>query len=164
MTTQLQRATILRVGSGFGLGGGSSLVSSVALAAETAAKAAPKAAPLATDFSQISSLVVSLVFILCLILICAWLVKRVSGIAHAGSQHLKVLGSLAVGNKERALLISAGDKQLLLGVATGTVSLLHVFDEPVVSADQLANETNFASTLKQLTGRGAANTSAHSKD
>ncbi len=151
MTTLFQRATIL----GFGL----SLVSTAAIAAEPAAKAGP----LAIDFSQISSLVVSLAFILCLILICAWLVKRVSGITHAGSQHLKVLGALSVGNKERALLISAGEKQLLLGVATGSVSLLHVFEEPVVSADELATEKNFAATLKQLTGRGTDAASATGK-
>ncbi len=160
MKILLQHATIL----GFGLGTCCSFVSSVALAAEPAAKAAAKAVPLATDFSQISSLAVSLVFILCLILLCAWLVKRVSGITHAGSQHLKVLGALSVGNKERALLISAGDKQLLLGVATGSVSLLHVFDEPVVSTTELASEKRFANTLKQLTGRNAADTSTRGND
>ena len=151
MKALLQQATILGFGFGFG--------SATAIAAEPAAKAVP----LATDFSQISSLVVSLVFILCLILICAWLVKRVSGITHAGSQHLKVLGALSVGNKERALLISAGEKQLLLGVATGSVTLLHVFEEPVVSAAELATEKNFASTLKQLTGRGTDDASASGK-
>ncbi|MGI9293551.1 MAG: flagellar biosynthetic protein FliO, partial [Pseudomonadales bacterium] len=116
MKTLLQRITLFCCG----------VFCTSALAAEPAAKAAP----IATDFAQISSLVVSLVFILCLILICAWLVKRVSGITHTGSQQLKVLGALSVGSKERALLISAGETQLLLGVATGSVSLLHVFDEP----------------------------------
>lgn len=149
MKTLLQRANIPAFGFGF------SFASTAALAAEPAAKATP----LTTDFSQISSLVVSLVFILCLILICAWLVKRVSAITHAGSQHLKVLGALSVGNKERALLISVGEKQLLLGVATGSVSLLHEFDQPVVSATELASENNFANTLKQLTGRGTAKVS-----
>lgn len=153
MKTLIRQATI------FGSGVGFSLVSIATIAAEPATKAAP----LATDFSQISSLIVSLVFILCLIVICAWLVKRVSGITHAGSQHLKVLGALSVGNKERALLISAGEKQMLLGVATGSVSLLHVFDEPVVSDSELATEKNFANTLKQLTGRKAENTAATEK-
>ncbi|MGI9289476.1 MAG: flagellar biosynthetic protein FliO [Pseudomonadales bacterium] len=126
-----------------------------------AAESTAKSVPLATDFAQISSLVVSLVFILGLILICAWLVKRVSGITHAGSQQLKVLGALSVGSKERALLVSAGETQLLLGVASGSVSLLHVFDEPVVNADELSVENNFANTLKQMTGRGTAEVSAH---
>ena len=146
MKTLLQHATFFCFG----------IVGTSTLAAEPGAKVAP----LATDFSQISSLVVSLVFILCLILICAWLVKRVSGITHAGSQHLKVLGALSVGSKERALLITAGDTQLLLGVAAGSVSLLHVFDEPVVNAAELASENNFANTLKQMTGRKTAEVSA----
>ncbi len=129
-----------------------------------AAESAGKGAPLVTDFAQISSLVVSLVFILCLILICAWLVKRVSGITHAGSQQLKVLGALSVGSKERALLISAGETQLLLGVATGSVSLLHVFDEPVVNAAEASVENSFATTLKKMAGRGLTDVSARNHD
>lgn len=135
-------------------------VCSTALTAEPVTKAAP----IATDFAQISSLVVSLVFILCLILICAWLVKRVSGITHAGTQQLKVLGALSVGSKERALLISAGDTQLLLGVAAGSVSLLHVFDEPVVCADEVVSENKFANTLKQMTGGGLGEVTARGND
>lgn len=121
--------------------------------AATGAENGVKAVPVAADFAQISSLLGSLVFILCLILICAWLVKRVSGVSHAGSQHLRVLGALSIGSKERAVLVSAGQTQLLLGVASGSVSLLHVFDKPVVSAEELAAASNFASTLKQLTGQ-----------
>jgi flagellar protein FliO/FliZ len=42
-----------------------------------------------------------------------------------------VLADLPLGQKERAVLIRVGTKQILLGVAPGRVSTLHVLSEPV---------------------------------
>lgn len=69
-----------------------------------------------------------------LILALAWAARRFSVINALGGQGMKVLSALPVGNRERVVLVQVGDKQVLLGVAPGQVSLLHVFDEPVVPA------------------------------
>ena len=44
---------------------------------------------------------------------------------------LDVLADLPLGQKERAVLIRVGTTQILLGVAPGRVSTLHVLAEPV---------------------------------
>jgi flagellar protein FliO/FliZ len=42
-----------------------------------------------------------------------------------------VLAELPLGQKERAVLVRCGATQLLLGVAPGRVSTLHVLAEPI---------------------------------
>ena len=44
---------------------------------------------------------------------------------------LQVVTEIAVGQKERVVLVQVGKQQLLIGVAPGRVSTLHVLDEPV---------------------------------
>jgi flagellar protein FliO/FliZ len=66
-----------------------------------------------------------------LILALAWLAKRVGGVHFQNAAGMKMLSVLPVGNKEKIALVQVGDKQLLIGIAPGRVSTLHVFDEPV---------------------------------
>jgi len=70
--------------------------------------------------------------------------------------NLRCIESIAVGMKERVVLVQAGEKQMLLGVAPGNVRTLHVFDQPLVAAAQPTTSpaTAFRSVLSQW--RGAA--------
>lgn len=90
------------------------------------------------DFTALGQLFAGLVLVLVLFLGLAWLVKR-SGVAGGFSQPgLKVLATLPLSTRERVVLVQAGPKQLLLGVAPGRVTLLESFDEPLLeeSADR----------------------------
>ena len=49
---------------------------------------------------------------------------------------LKVVASMPLGTRERLMLVSVGDKQILLGVTATQISNLHVFDYPVVVDDK----------------------------
>ena len=66
-----------------------------------------------------------------LILLLAWLAKRLGGVHFRNTAGMKMLSVLAVGNKEKIALVQVGEQQLLLGIAPGRVTTLHVFDEPV---------------------------------
>lgn len=66
-----------------------------------------------------------------LILMLAWLAKRLGGVHFRNAAGMKMLSVLAVGNKEKIALVQVGEQQLLLGIAPGRVTTLHVFDEPV---------------------------------
>jgi flagellar protein FliO/FliZ len=68
--------------------------------------------------------------VLGVIFVLAWLVRRVRGVAGAASA-LGVLAEVRLGPKERAVLVKVGAAQLLLGVAPGQVSTLHVLAQPV---------------------------------
>lgn len=83
-------------------------------------------------------LVVALIFLL------AWLLRRVNGLQMRGQQ-MKIVASTALGTRERAVLLQVGERQLLLGVAPGRVTLLESFPEKIIEPETfkqaLAKET-----------------------
>jgi len=62
---------------------------------------------------------------------------------------MRVVASLALSARERAVLVQCGDKQLLLGVAPGSVQLLAQFDEAVIEPGS-APKGEFANRLAQI--------------
>lgn len=63
----------------------------------------------------------------------AWFMRRMSNMSGMATGNLKVLGGVSVGQRERIVLVQAGDTQLLVGVAPGEIRTLHVMDEPIVT-------------------------------
>ncbi len=61
----------------------------------------------------------------------AWLARRFGNFQTDASGGLRVIGGLSMGPRERVVLVQVGDQQLLLGVAPGRVSTLHVLDKPL---------------------------------
>jgi flagellar protein FliO/FliZ len=84
----------------------------------------------ATGVGSLSEVTLALALVLAVIFGLAWLVRRVRGVAGAASA-LGVLAEVRLGPKERAVLVKVGAQQLLLGVAPGRVSTLHVLQQPV---------------------------------
>lgn len=66
-----------------------------------------------------------LVLIIALILACAWVFRRLGGVHTGTSKQLNVVGSIAVGQRERVVIVAVGDTWLVLGVAAGQVTKLH---------------------------------------
>ena len=89
------------------------------------------AEPAGVDVSSLVRLIVGLLAVIVAILVLAWLMRRMGSIGGHGGGQLRVLGGLAVGQRERVGLIQVGDKQLLIGVAPGRVQTLHVLEEPL---------------------------------
>ena len=119
-------------------------VSSTAFAAATP--------PADLDVGGMLRVCVSLGVVIALILGAGWVLRRLQGGVVRGG-HLRALESVAVGMKERVVLVQAGEKQLLLGVAPGNVRTLHVFDEPIVVENAAASPaTPFRNVLAQWRG------------
>jgi flagellar protein FliO/FliZ len=82
----------------------------------------------------------------------AWLLRRLAPgqVGRAGDLH--VVAAVAVGPKERVVLVDVAETRLVLGVAQGQVSLLHQLPRPTLDpADQVAQEPNaFVDRLKEL--------------
>jgi flagellar protein FliO/FliZ len=72
-----------------------------------------------------------LLVVIGLILLLAFLAKRVGGIQLQNAGAIKILSMMPVGNKERIALIQVGNKQLLIGIAPGRVNTLLVLEEPI---------------------------------
>ncbi|MET0288043.1 MAG: flagellar biosynthetic protein FliO [Pseudoxanthomonas sp.] len=96
-----------------------------------AASAATRAAPPASTAGSLLGGVFALLLVLGLILGLAWLLKRMPGSTFRQNEQLKVIASLPLGTKERAVVVQVGDQQLLLGVSAGSVTVLHTLPEPL---------------------------------
>jgi flagellar protein FliO/FliZ len=73
----------------------------------------------------------SLLIVLAAVFAAAWLMRRLRGFGRVGAGTMDVLAELPLSSKERAVLVRVGSQQLLLGVAPGRVTTLHVLVEPI---------------------------------
>lgn len=116
----------------------------------------PGNAPFVTE--NFLEMTVSLLIVLMLILAMAWLFRRITRFSSGALGDFRILGGLSVGTRERVVMVQVGKKQLLLGVAPGRVTTLHVLDEQI-SPDNLPERqaTTFAqrlgAALKQRSGK-----------
>lgn len=98
----------------------------------------------------------SLLLVLAVIFALAWLVRRLQGARLAGGgTTLQVQGGVQVGIKEKVVLIQVGSEQFLVGVAPGSVNLLHHFAEPLMPVPETASAAlpPFAEKLREILGR-----------
>lgn len=80
------------------------------------------------------TVLLSLALILGGFIALAWLARRyLPGMQTQGV--VKVVGTTAVGARERVVVVEIADTWLLLGVGGGNVRLLHTLDKPAGEAD-----------------------------
>jgi flagellar protein FliO/FliZ len=90
--------------------------------------AAPGAAAHGTAAGGTLEVTLALLLVVGLIALLAWGARRLRGFGIGGTtDRIQVLSDRALGPKERCLLVRVGDTDILLGVAAGSVSALHVF-------------------------------------
>jgi len=101
-------------------------------------------APLAPS---LGGTVASLVLVLGLIVTLAWLLRRLPRAGLHGQGLLRVRASLALGMKERLVLVEAGGENLLLAVSTSGVTCVHRFNSP--PPDPAAETGAFTALLRR---------------
>lgn len=87
----------------------------------------------------------------------AWVLRRMNRIQGNVQGRLRILAGLPLGARERAVLIQVGDEQILLGVAPGRVSRLHVLKQPLEVGSQVNgadDSAGFAARLAAAMQRG----------
>lgn len=109
-------------------------IPTMALAETGAGETLPSTADL-FSWSYLGQVMASLALVIGLLFGALWIMRRVNGVGQAVGGQMRVVSSLGLGQRERAVLVSVGDQQILLGVAPGRVAALHVFDEPAVAQD-----------------------------
>ncbi|MBB3240317.1 flagellar protein FliO/FliZ [Pseudomonas sp. Tn43] len=129
-----------------------------ALAAEpvtTAATAAATPAVSSGVAGQLTQLVFGLVLVLGVIFFLAWLLRRVQQAGPAGKgQVIELIGSRALGPRDRLMLVQVGTEQILLGLSPGSITALHVLKEPVQVPDNAEKATpEFAQHLLRMLGK-----------
>lgn len=103
--------------------------------------------------------VFGLIAVVAVILGLAWMTRRMQLMRGARGSELSVRASLAVGLKERVVILEAAGQQFLIGVAPGQVSILKalgpVQDGPPAAAGERPSSTGSA-VLPAPIGEGDA--------
>ena len=124
------------------------LKAAMAIGADSAASAV--SSPL--SFGGMLQLVFGLVIVLIAIAAAAWFLRRIGQIQSGAASAMKVLGGVAVGPRERLVLVEIGETWVVVGVAPGRVNHVHTMERPAhinaISPDVM-NQPGFSSWLKQ---------------
>ncbi|CAH0326001.1 Flagellar protein FliO [Pseudomonas carnis] len=100
-----------------------------------------------------TQLVLGLLLVIGLIFLLAWLMRRVQRIGPGNGQVIELVGSRALGPRDRLVLVQVGEEQILLGITPGRITPLHVLKTPVDAVKTEAATPEFAQRLMELLGK-----------
>ena len=106
----------------------------------------------------------ALALVIAIILLCTALLRRWGGARRAAGGHLRIVGSTAVGTRERVVIVEVEDTWLVVGVGGGQVNKLHELPAPARPADAASPTlpegegfaARFARALKHNAGLGGS--------
>ncbi|EPR7491566.1 flagellar biosynthetic protein FliO [Vibrio alginolyticus] len=114
---------------------------SLILSAPYAFAAAPNNLDLATTLG-------SLVLVIGVILLLAWLLKRMQVPVMGQQKGLRIVSQLPVGTKERIAVVQVGEEQFLVGITSQSIQTLAKLDKPLKEEELATNA--FATQFSQL--------------
>lgn len=115
------------------------MIASLQAAAVSAAPSAAPAAANAGGAGELLRVVLSLAAVVVMILAVGWLTRRMQSRVRPGGQRVRCVETLAVGMKERVLLLEVGNRQLVVGASPSGLRTLLVLDEPLPAPKAPAN-------------------------
>lgn len=99
----------------------------------------------------------ALLLVLAAVFAVAWMTRRLRTLGSPGTATIEIVSQVALGARERAVVVRVGQLHVLLGVAPGRVNLLQQLPEgSVVAAVPPTAETgkaDFATLLRRSLGR-----------
>ena len=125
----------------------------LALAVDAAHPAYVPPPAAAVSPGSVLQVVLSLLLVLAAVVLVGWLLKRIN-LPHQGAGNaLKVVSGIAVGQRERIVLVEVNDTWLVVGVAPGQVNALHTMPKgalPSAANTATADDNKFQVWLKQM--------------
>ncbi len=110
------------------LGSASHAIAAHPVIAHSATHAATRTAPATPG---LAGAFFALLLVVTLIVALAWLLKKMPGLGLRTAPGLQLVASLAVGAKERLVVVSVGREQLLIGVGSNGIHNLYHLSEPL---------------------------------
>lgn len=130
------------------------LYSPLLAAAETARPAYSPTPPAAVSTGGVMQIIFSLILVLAAVALVAWIMKRINLPQHGTASLLKVISGVAVGPRERVVLMEVNDTWLIVGVAPGQVRTLHTMPRGTLPSGSAhlasAPDGKFQMWLKQM--------------
>jgi flagellar protein FliO/FliZ len=127
--------------------------SPLALAAETARPAYVPPPAAAVSAGSVLQIMLSLLLVLAAVVVVAWVLKRINLPQQGAGNALRVVSGVAVGQRERIVLVEVNDTWLVVGVAPGQVNALHTMPKgtvPSAANTALGDDNKFQVWLKQV--------------
>lgn len=97
----------------------------------------------------------ALALIVALLGATAWLARKVSGGKGFGQAGLKVIGGVALGPRERIILVEVGNDWLVIGIVPGQIRTLHRLEKGSLpdGISPASTDKPFAQWLQGITNR-----------
>ena len=122
--------------------------------AQTTARPAFTPPPAAVSSGNVIQVIFSLILVLAAVVFVAWLLKRINMPQHGAGSIIKVISGVAVGQRERIVLVEVNNTWLVVGVAPGQVRTLHSMPKaniPILEEEApIAMDGKFQVWLKQM--------------
>ena len=116
--------------------------------------AEPTAVSAGISFSSMLQTFLGLALVLGVFVGAAWLMRRINGGGLLGQNGpLRVLGGLAIGTRERIVLVEIEDTWLVIGIAPGQIRTLHTLPKGTASPLPAEAANQFGAWLKQFKER-----------
>ena len=96
-------------------------------------------------------LVLTFVFVLALIPVAVSMLKRLGAGNVASGAGMRIVGQLAIGQRERLVVVEAGDRWLILGVTASAINRIGTLPKGEIPAQ--ASPASFAALLRARKGR-----------
>ncbi|MBV8679036.1 MAG: flagellar biosynthetic protein FliO [Aquitalea sp.] len=108
-----------------------------------------------TPFSSLLQVILGLAVVLGAIVGLAWLFRRMSGGMLGGSNRLRVVSGVLVGQREKVVIVELEGEWLVLGVTSHSVNLLTKMDRPPDAGSEIVQPGEpFARWLKAAMDKG----------
>jgi flagellar protein FliO/FliZ len=108
----------------------------------------------AVSTGSILQVIFSLLLVLAAVVLVAWILKRINLPQHGTGSVLKVISGVAVGQRERIVLVEVNNTWLVVGVAPGQVRALHSMPKADLPVPQVETppgmDGKFQGWLKQM--------------
>lgn len=127
--------------------------SPLALAADAARPAYIPPPAAAVSSGSVLQVVLSLFLVLAAVVVVGWILKRINLPQQGAGNALKVISGVAVGQRERVVLLEVNDTWLIIGVAPGQVNALHTMPKgalPSAMNNATGDDNKFQIWLKQV--------------
>lgn len=98
----------------------------------------------------------ALALIVSLLAGAAWLARKVSGGKGFGQGGMRVIGGVALGPRERIVLLEVGEEWLVIGIVPGQIRTLHRLAKGEPPTAEAAGQRSFAQWLHRIGERGNA--------
>src|SRR5512135_2259247 len=128
-------------------------LSPLVLAAEAARPAYVPPPAAAVSSGSVLQVILSLLLVLAAVVIVAWVLKPINLPQQGAGNALRVISGVAVGQRERIVLVEVNDTWLVVGVAPGQVNALHAMPKgalPSAASTMTTDDNKFQVWLKQM--------------